>query len=67
MFTQGSALAAKYEKASDVYEEFPEIRYGAVATWEFLPNTSVSLEYLRGEYENDDTSDTVTSQLAVGF
>lgn len=60
-------FAAKYAKAGDVYEEFPETRWGAVASWEFLPGTVLSLEYLRGTYANDDTSDTVTSQLAIAF
>ncbi|MBU1275673.1 MAG: LbtU family siderophore porin [Proteobacteria bacterium] len=60
-------FAAKYGKAGDVFEEFPETRWGAVAAWEMLPNTVLSLEYLRGAYATGDTSDTVTSQLAIAF
>ena len=60
-------FAAKYAKAGDVYEEFPETSWGAVASWQFLPDTTLSLEYLRGTYANDDTSDTMTSQLAIAF
>jgi hypothetical protein len=60
-------FAVKYGKAGDVFEEFPETRWGAVASWEFLPGTVLSLEYLHGDYTNDDSSDTVTSQLAIAF
>lgn len=60
-------FAAKYGKAGDVFEEFPETRWGAVASWEFLPDTMLSLEYLHGDYTNDDSSDTITSQLAIAF
>lgn len=60
-------FAVKYGKAADVFEEFPETRWGAVASWEFLPDTVLSLEYLHGDYTNDDSSDTITSQLAIAF
>ena len=60
-------FAVKYEAAGDVFEELPESRFGAVASWEFIPSTALSLEYLRGEYENGDTVDAVTAQLAVEF
>lgn len=60
-------FAGKYEKAGDVFKEFPETRWGAVTSWQFLPDTVLSLEYLRGEFENGDITDTVTTQLAVSF
>jgi hypothetical protein len=60
-------FAARYEGTSDLYEELPEHQYGLAASWEFLPDTAWSVEYLRGEFENDDTRDLVTTQLAVAF
>jgi hypothetical protein len=60
-------FAAKYEKAGDVFEELPESRYGVAASWEFMPSTAITVEYMHGEFENDDTSNSVTAQLAVAF
>ncbi|MCB2192306.1 MAG: LbtU family siderophore porin [Deltaproteobacteria bacterium] len=60
-------FAVRYTKADDVFEEFPESVWGAVASWEFLPDTVLSLEYQHGDYTNDDEADTITSQLAIAF
>jgi hypothetical protein len=34
---------------------------------EILPYTSLALEYLHDEYEDDDSADIVTAQLALEF
>ena len=60
-------FAVRYTKADDVFEELPESIWGAVASWEFLPDTVLSLEYQHGDYTNDDEADTITSQLAIAF
>ena len=60
-------FAVKYEGTQDLASEFPERQWGLVASWQFLPDTTLSLEYLRGDFENDDTRDLVTTQLAVEF
>lgn len=58
--------AVRYESADD-YEI--ETRYGVAASWGVLDNTSLSLEYLRSEFEDKDLddSDTITAQLAIEF
>ena len=60
-------FALRYEGSSDLGDFEPEKQYGAAVAWDFLPDTTISLEYLRGDYENDDTRDMVTTQLAVAF
>lgn len=61
------SFAVRYEGSSDLYSLEPERQWGIGASWEFLPDTVLSLEYLRGEYRNDDERDLFTTQLAVGF
>jgi hypothetical protein len=60
-------IAARYEGGGDLGDFEPEKQYGMTISWAFLPDTTLSLEYLRGDYENQDTRDLVTSQLAVAF
>ena len=45
----------------------PEEQYGAVITYSLFENTAIALEYLHGEFENDDERDLLTTQLAVEF
>ena len=67
-------VAVKYEGGDDLggpllteNQFLPEVQYGAAVTYGLFENTSLSLEYLHGEFENDDERDLVTTQLAVEF
>ena len=60
-------LAIKYEGGDDLGDFLPEDQYGAAVTYGLFENTSLALEYLHGEFENDDERDLVTTQLAVEF
>ncbi|MCB2187140.1 MAG: LbtU family siderophore porin [Deltaproteobacteria bacterium] len=60
-------FACRYEGGSDLGTLMPERQYGATVSWAFLTDTTLSLEYLHGEYDNDDERDLITTQLAVGF
>ncbi|MGD2029684.1 MAG: LbtU family siderophore porin [Desulfobacterales bacterium] len=60
-------LALKYEGGDDLGDFLPEDQYGAAVTYGLFDSTSLSLEYLHGEFENDDERDLVTTQLAVEF
>jgi len=63
-------VAGKYEgsKVTDDIENFlPEKRYGVATSYALFKNTTLSWEYLQGEYENGDKEDGVTLQLAVEF
>jgi hypothetical protein len=51
----------------DLGDLLPEDQYGAAVTYGLFENTSLSLEYLHGEFENDDERDLLTTQLAVEF
>jgi len=60
-------FALRYESTDDMFNEEPEKQWGATVCWQFLPDTSLSLEYMRGDYQDDSTRDLVTSKLAVAF
>jgi len=60
-------VAVKYEGGDDLGDFLPEDQYGAAVTYGLFENTSLSLEYLHGEFENDDERDLFTTQLAVEF
>lgn len=60
-------FAARYEGAGDVYDRQPERQWGVGAQWEFLKDTTLGLEYMRGDYQNEDTRDRITTQVAVKF
>jgi hypothetical protein len=60
-------VAVKYEGGDDLGDFLPEDQYGAVLRYGLFENTSLSLEYLHGEFENDDERDLFTTQLAVEF
>ena len=64
---EGWTFAARFEGSADLYGEQPERQWGLGAQWEFLKDTTLGLEYMRGDYQNDDTRDLVTTQLAVKF
>jgi hypothetical protein len=61
-------IAVKYEGGDDLGANFlPEDQYGASVTYGLFENTSLALEYLHGEFENDDERDLFTTQLAIEF
>jgi hypothetical protein len=60
-------FAVRYEGSGDLGDFEPERQYGLTVSWSLLPDTMLSLEYLRGDYANDDERDLVTTQLAVAF
>jgi len=60
-------FALRYEGGSDLFAHEPERQWGGGVNWNFLPDTTLSFEYLRGEYANDDTRDLFTSQLTVAY
>lgn len=63
----GWTFAVRHEGSGDLYGEQPERQWGLGAKWEFLKDTTLGLEYMRGDYQNNDTRDLVTTQLAVKF
>ena len=60
-------IAVRYEASDDCGDFLPEKRYGAAITYGLFKNTSLGLEYIHGEFENDDETDVVTAQLAIEF
>eukprot|EP00767_Chilomastix_cuspidata_P007707 gnl/Chilomastix_cuspidata/8490.p1 GENE.gnl/Chilomastix_cuspidata/8490~~gnl/Chilomastix_cuspidata/8490.p1 ORF type:complete len:354 (-),score=35.89 gnl/Chilomastix_cuspidata/8490:73-1134(-) len=58
--------AVRYEGTDDMEVE---TRYGAAAGYAVLDNTTLSVEYLRSEFEEKgvDDADTFTAQLAIEF
>lgn len=65
-------LALKYGGNKEFFE-FPEKQYGAALSYALYENTTVKLEYLKGEYDSDyvpagqDKVSSVTGQLAIEF
>lgn len=60
-------VAVKYEGSKDLAAFQPEKQYGAAITYNLFANTALSLEYLRGEFDNGDRRDLLTTQLAIAF
>lgn len=60
-------VGVRYEGGDDLGGFQPEEQYGAVASYGLFENTALSLEYLHGEFENDDERDLVTAQLGIEF
>jgi hypothetical protein len=60
-------IAVRYEASDDCGDFLPEKRYGAAITYGLFENTSFGLEYLHGEFKNDDETDVATAQLAIEF
>jgi len=55
-----------------MYDLFPEDQYGFAVSWELFKYTTLSAEYLHGEYEDNATTvdrdqDIFTMQLAIEF
>ena len=60
-------FAVRYEGGGDLGDFEPNAQYGATVSWNFLPDTAISIEYLYGEYDNNDERSLLTTQLAVAF
>ena len=65
-------FGVKYEGSTEcgrsLTDDFlPQRQYGGVLNYGLFKNVSLALEYLRGEYKNDDKRDLVTTQVAVEF
>lgn len=62
--SEKAEIALRYEGAEDFEIEK---QYGIAYSRELYENTSFALEYLAGEYENDDERTVVTAQLGIEF
>ncbi|HDZ24756.1 MAG TPA: LbtU family siderophore porin [Desulfobacteraceae bacterium] len=69
-------LAVKYEGTGDKFGLFPEKQYGLCVSYDLFESTTLSAEYLHGDYDDnnqngdgnvEDSRDAVTLQLAVEF
>ena len=65
--TENIEIGAKYEGSHDCGCYLPEKQYGCVAAYQLFENTSLAVEYLHGEFENNDEQDLTTAQLAIAF
>lgn len=59
--------ALRYEGSEDGGDWIPENQYGAVVSYGIFQHTTLAVEYLHGEFENDDERDAIVAQLAVEF
>lgn len=57
--------ALRFEGSDDL--NWIEDRFGVAASFGIYENTSLSVEYLRGEYQNNEEIDSLTFQLALEF
>ncbi|RJX29726.1 MAG: LbtU family siderophore porin [Desulfarculus sp.] len=60
-------FAVRYEGGGDLYAQQPERAWGGAVTWQFLPDTTLAVEYMRGEFMDGATRDLVTTQIGVAF
>jgi len=69
-------LAVRYERSKDLFGLFPESQYGFAVRYDLIQCTTISAEYLHGDYDDnnrnrdgyvEDSRDAVTLQLAVEF
>ena len=60
-------LAARYEGSKDYGNIQPEQQVGLAILYKVFENTSVTLEYLKGRYANNDKRDRLAAQLSVAF
>ncbi|MDY7036371.1 MAG: LbtU family siderophore porin [Thermodesulfobacteriota bacterium] len=69
-------LAVRYEGTDEMFGLFPEDQWGGAVSWEIFKYTTLSAEYLHGEYDEnnqngdgmiEDERDLFTLQLAIEF
>lgn len=65
--TDALEVAVRYEGGDDLAGLLPDSQYGIAATYGLFDNTTLAVEYLHGEFENDDEQDVLTAQLAYEF
>lgn len=62
-----TVVGVAYQGTDNMENELPETRMSGVVAVGILENTTLALEYLHDDYENDDEADVVTAQLAIEF
>jgi hypothetical protein len=67
LITEDLEVGVRYEGSDDCGTFLPERQYGGVITYGIFESTSLSLEYLHGEFENDDKRNLLTAQFAIEF
>jgi hypothetical protein len=60
-------VAVRYEGSDDTNDFLPEAQFGGVVSYGLFENTSLALEYLHGEFENNDERDLLTAQFGLEF
>ncbi|APG28653.1 hypothetical protein A7E78_12915 [Syntrophotalea acetylenivorans] len=65
--TEALEVAVRYEGGDDLGDLLPDSQYGIAASYGLFESTTLAVEYLHGEFENDDEQDVVTAQLAFEF
>ena len=60
-------LAVRYEGSDDTNDFLPEAQFGGVVSYGLFENTSLALEFLHGEFENNDERDLLTAQFGLEF
>jgi hypothetical protein len=60
-------IAARYGGSNDTLNMLPETQYGVVAAYGIFENTSLALEFMHNQFENDDEENNITAQLAIEF
>ena len=60
-------VAVRYGGSSDTLNFLPDMQVGICGIYEIFNNTSIGLEFLYEEFENDDELFSLTVQLAVEF
>jgi hypothetical protein len=62
-----ATLAVAYQGTDNAQSRLPETRYLGSVGVSIFENTTVALEYLMDEFENDDDAQALTAQLAIEF
>ena len=62
-----ATLAVAYQATDNAQNRLPETRYLGSFGVSIFENTTLALEYLMDEYENDDEATVLTAQLAIEF
>lgn len=65
--TDALEIALRYEGGKDLGDLLPDRQYGIVASYCLFENTVLSIEYLHGEFANNDEQDLLTAQFAFEF
>ena len=65
-------VAVKYEETDDMFSLYPEKQYGLGVSWEAFKFTTLSAEYLHGDYDSnnkdrEDERDLISLQMAIEF